>query len=164
MIISEKLTLKKLTMLTQDTKLKTRVLALALVCSFFLVSCGDQPPPPQEIPVLSISQSDTTNLMLALEDDFALQEVLVSQSGTTVTVRFKAPTISNEELYSGLTQIFAYINEQLPADIQTIELVFVLNHVDSATLSIDRNSIRDWKESKMSNTDFINKIKKTSLL
>jgi len=148
-------------MLTKRPKLKTHILLLVSVCSLFLVSCGQEPPPP---PILVISQSDLVNLMLDIEDSFSLEDVLVSQSGNTVAVRFKAPTLSGTELYSGLAQVFAYVHDRLPSDMQNIDLIFSLNHIDSAIISTDRASIQEWKNGKKNNVEFINTMKKTSLL
>lgn len=118
----------------------------------------------QQTVVAEIGQSDMMNLMIDLEDQFKLQDVLASQSGPTLIVRFKAPTIGGEELSSGLAQIFAWLNEKIPAQIQSISLVFMVQNVDSLVVNVDRNDIQSWKDGELNNNAFIKKFKKTSLL
>lgn len=111
-----------------------------------------------------IDQSDLINLMLDLEDRFKLQDVFINQSGTVLIVRFKAPTITGEELDSGLAQIFSYLDEKSPDLISELDLVFMVQNVDSLIVNVKRSDIRDWKEGVLNNVDFIKKFKKTSLL
>lgn len=115
-------------------------------------------------PAAELSQAELINLMLDLEDNFKLQDVLADQTGNTITIRFKAPTISGEDLNNGLAQIFSYLNEKLPTQISVLNLVFMVQNVDSLVINVNRSDINNWKDGKISNTDFLKKFKKTSLL
>ena len=165
------------------------VLPAVLVCSVLMTGCSFQigtppttttpagiittpqtptttstPAATQQAVVTEISQSDMMNLMIDLEDQFKLQDVIASQSGTTLIVRFKAPTIGGEELSTGLAQIFAWINEKIPSQIQSVNLVFMVQNVDSLVVNVNRSDIQNWKDGKIDNSEFIKKFKKTSLL
>lgn len=156
-----------------------------LACSVFLASCSQpQAPaststtnptstltqsqltqPAQPVAAVTpVNQSDLTDLMINLEDHFGLKEVLIDQSGASVTVRVMAPTITGEELYTGLVQVFGYMNENLPSQIEKIDLIFTINGVDSMIVSVDRKYIDSWKSGTLTNAAFIQSFKETSLL
>ncbi len=103
-------------------------------------------------------------LGLQLEEDFGLDEVLVSLDGATLQVKFKAPTISGEELNEGLVQVFGYLAAKSPAGAEKIRLVFVINHVDSAVVEVTLQQIKDWMAGKTDNAAFISSFKKLSLI
>jgi len=114
--------------------------------------------------VPEINITDLATLMVNVEDKFGLKNVLISQAGPAITVRMMAPTITGSELDGGLVQVFAYLSDNLPADIQTFELVFDINNVDSAVISVGRSDIQSWQKGQLDNAGFIKKFKKTSLL
>jgi hypothetical protein len=156
-------------------------ISVFLPCVFLFSACAQAPVPPsvpvdaaKEIPaakqddtekdIVQIGDADMMNLMLDVEDQFSLEDVIASQSGSTMVVRFKAPTISDEELNSGLVQVLAYLNEKMPSRISTVNLVFMVNNIDSLIIKVNRTDIRGWKDGKISNADFIKTFQKTSLL
>jgi len=118
----------------------------------------------QQTIVPEISQEDMINLMLDMEDQFKLQNVIATQSGATMDIRFKGPTISGDQLYAGLAQIFSWLNEKVPSQITSINLVFMIQNVESLVIAVNRDDIQNWKAGKMDNTAFIKTFKKTSLL
>ena len=160
------------------------VYALAFfLCATFLASCSQpQAPAPvntsqqaatapassqqtSKAPVVpEINITDLATLMINVEDKFGLKDVLISQTGAAVTVRMMAPLITGAELDGGLVQVLAYLSDNLPSDIQKIDLVFDINNVDSAVISVGRSDIQAWQKGQLTNADFMKKFKKTSLL
>ena len=150
------------------------------VCIMVLTGCSQQqaPTPPtqpqhppttptvasQQATVEEIALADMMTLMIDLEDQFQLRDVRANQSGKTLIVRFAAPTITGDELYAGLAQIFAWLNEKIPSPITGIDLVFTIQNVDSMVIHAERAEIENWKAGKIDNGAFINTFKKTSLL
>lgn len=108
--------------------------------------------------------SNQLDLMILLEDNFALEDMVISQNKEDLLVRCKAPTIKGKELTNGLVQVFAFINQKVPDDIKTIKLIFTINHVDSAIIRVKRKDISRWMNNKISNVEFINSFDVTSLI
>jgi hypothetical protein len=115
----------------------------------------------------TLSQKDFSaqlDLALFLEDELGLKEVIVTQDGKNLLVRFKAPTITGDELNKGIVQIFAFVDQKVSPSITTIKLIFTVNHVDSMIVTAQRLDISRWASKKISNTQFIKKFKVVSLL
>jgi len=108
--------------------------------------------------------SDQLDLMMLLEDNFKLEEVIISQDNEDLLVRCKAPTIKGKALNNGLVQVFAFINQRIPGDIKTIKLIFTINHVDATIVEVQRKAIDRWMNNEISNTEFINKFNAVSLI
>jgi len=104
------------------------------------------------------------DLTLLLEDAFGLKEVIISQDNKNYIVRFKAPTLKGTELDNGLTQIFGFLNPRVPDGIKNIKLIFTVNHIDSAVITVERQNITDWLDKKIPNAAFINSFEVVSLL
>jgi hypothetical protein len=108
--------------------------------------------------------SDQLDLTMMLENDFGLEEVIISQDGEDLLVRCSAPTIKGEALNNGLVYIFAVINEKAKEEIKTIRLIFTINHVDATIVEVQREAISGWMDNKITNLEFINKFKVISLI
>jgi hypothetical protein len=108
--------------------------------------------------------SDQVDLAIFLEDELGLKEVLVSQDGKNILVRFMAPTISGNELNRGIVQVFAFVNQKVSDDIVAIKLIFTVNHVDSMIVTAQRKDISLWMKKKISNEQFIKKFDVVSLI
>ena len=154
--------------------------ALFLGAAFILAGCAQQPAVTEKGPVETgkATQSEVqaptreagpvdagmmAELGLQLEEDFGLDEVLASLDGATLLVKFRAPTISGEELNEGLVQIFGYLAAQAPAGADKIRLVFVINH-EYAVVEVTLQQVKDWMAGKIDNADFISSFKKLSLI
>ena len=157
--------------------MRIRSLAQIFLVSFVLVfiGCGKQPAKTLNInghsgETAAISEADLDkindqlNLAILLEDELGLKEVIVSQDGENLLIRCMAPTIKGQELYRGLVQVFAFINQKAPSNTKTMKLIFTINHVDSAIVEVPRQAVTRWMDNGISNQTLISRFTVTSLL
>lgn len=138
-------------------------ISLVLFVLTLLIGCGKQSPEEAALQAQK-NLTDRLNLTILLEDSLGLEEVLISQNEENLLVRFKAPTIKGEELSNGLAQVFAFIDQRASDEIETIKLIFTINHVDSMIIAVPREDISLWTDSEISNKEFINKFDITFLI
>jgi len=111
-----------------------------------------------------LDEEENFQLTALLEDGMGLEDVFISTTNDVLEVRIKAPTISGEELYEGLTLVFSFLDEKINPDFNNMRLIFTINNVDASIVEVSRTNVISWKNNEISNAEFIQSFEKKSLL
>ena len=109
---------------------------------------------------------DMVDLGMDLEDEFSLGNVRVSEvAGKVLEVRIQTPEgISPEAISLASSYIMGYLDEQIPEKIGKERIILTVNHMDAVVLEANREDIGQWKNEKITDQEFIGKMKVRNLM
>lgn len=106
------------------------------------------------------------NVALMLETDLKLEDVRISEvTGGIIEIRTKTPDkVSPSALLNGSGYILRTAEPQFPGQISTFRLILTVNGLDATMIEASRKDIQDWTAKKITDQQFLNKLKRKSLV